>query len=242
MLPEINGGFISLLKWANAKENEQDQAEWALESARRPHPGGDPALASFVGNLIGVVAATADSRALPVLLDDIESGAMATDAIARFGQPAFSLLTAALHATSPGSVVCGVPGPYCLDLLHLGAFIALMTMTRAEIRGRLDPGARTVLEGLITSTLSRLASGPASTAIPAIEAAGRWHEPEFETLLVAIALHSTNWVLRMNAVTSLGGYSEPGLDAVISRVAASDPRRDVRQAARAALKKMRHGQ
>ncbi|HVA63547.1 MAG TPA: HEAT repeat domain-containing protein [Terriglobales bacterium] len=239
LIPAIHGGFVALLRWENGNEG-QENARF-LKRLERAGPGreasvgpeGDPAEGDFLGNLIQVVAATRDPRSLPVLLDDIETGAGATGAIAQFGEPVVPLLLARLESESPGSVVCLDPVPAaCVAELHQGAFIALMRMTKPDIRSSLSASTVSRLQGLITLTLSEQRG---LDTISAIQAARSWREPAFEPLLVAIAEHSTNWALRMSAVIPLAGYPNPGIRRLIAQIATHDSQREVRDAARAAL-------
>lgn len=253
LLPQINLGFIKILSWVNADANRR--AAQPRKPAPRPAPGAplppdtDGIEGTFLGNAIGAVVGLHDPRAIPALLDDIETGNMATEALAGFGNAAVAPLLSRLKAQTAGTTVClvDISAP-CVADLHASALRALTQMAPPPVFAKLCPSNQTLIRGLIIGAMGsmplnvRHGGDRAMRQATGIQGAGLLGDRSLEPTLLRLARGALNPMIRMTAVVSLSDLRDPALRPALQKIAQSDPDPNVRAAALAALKKPGSGQ
>ncbi len=269
--PELNGEFNLALIQGLAAENEferQANAKFATKIARegdgaqRDHP--DSAEGNYFGDIIQAVAALNDPRALPVLLDDIQTGNGAVAAIARYGARAFPRLEALTHASSPGSAVCiaVVPPGVCVLFARESALDALAMMAEPAIYQDLGPALDTRLERDLRSA-ARLQpfSGRETTEgykkIPPAERMRYGFDENTRTFAIRGLANIRSALndslvedhaerdpavgVRTAAIFAIAQWREPSTIPLLRRIFSRDPNASVREQARIALKNLGAG-
>lgn len=232
----VNLGFIKLLGWVNAYYRQDQALPSQPPSDRGKGEEGDSALGEFLGNAIGAVAGLHDPRGIPALLDDIETGNMATEALAAFGDRVVPALMERLTAGSPGTVVCTVAAAdLCVKGMHSGALRALTQMAAPATYATLSSSNRARIRQLIVDVIRR---GSPMDRVTALQGAGLLGDTSLEPLILRAARSGANASVRMYAVITLGDLRDQGLRSALQQIAAMDPDANVREAAQIALGKL----
>ncbi|HVA63548.1 MAG TPA: HEAT repeat domain-containing protein [Terriglobales bacterium] len=266
--PELNAEFNLALIRGLAAENEferQANAKFAAkiaregEAAQPDHP--DSAEGNYCGDIIQAVAALNDPRALPVLLDDIQTGNGAAAAIARYGARAFPRLEALTHASSPGSAVCiaVVPPGVCVRFERESALDALAIMAAPAIYQNLGPALGTRLQWLLRSaahlqpfsgreTIEGYRKIPPgertryvfdeNTRTFAIRGLANIRSPLNDSLVEDHAERDPAVGVRTAAIFAIAQWREPSTIPLLRRIFSRDPNASVREQARIALKNL----
>lgn len=255
LLPQIDEGFIKILEQENRQSRAENNLYWKELQAAGPGNLGSakrvtsPDEGAFLGNAIWAVASLHDPRAIPVLLEDIETGAGAQDAIAAWGDRVVAPLLALQRSASIGDTVC-VPTPpdACLASLHASALLAMTRMAAPVIFRALSPAHQarireTIVRAVRSVPLDTKYPGAAASERGAgLQGAGLLGDRSLEPLLLRTARKAANAGARQTAVAALGELRDPALRPALQAIAASDPDPVVRGTAQIALKKLGAGQ
>jgi hypothetical protein len=263
--PELGSAFNLALIQGLAAENEferEGNAELAAKSgrgrgaARSDHP--DSAEGNYFGDIIFAVAGLHDPRALPVLLDDIQTGNGAMAAVAGFGRAAFAPLEALLHSDGPGTAVCLIPrADLCTTDEHMAALHTLTIIARLPAYRTLEPAQASKLEHdlLAAARVGPFAKDETRDFLKAIPPARRLRYVDDsatramavrglasiggranESVVINHALYDPSPGVRRAAVSGMQQWRRSATEALLHRILNTDPDPSVRDQARAALK------
>ncbi|HUX67998.1 MAG TPA: HEAT repeat domain-containing protein [Terriglobales bacterium] len=263
--PELHAEFNLALIQGLAAENEFERQANAKSAAKIVHPGyeaqpdhPDSAEGNYFGDIIQAVAALNDPRALPVLMDDIQTGNGAMAAVAKFGRRAFAPLSALLQATEPGTAVCLIPvADLCASDERMAAlrtlagiaarptYVTLKPAQAAELEHQLLLAART---GPLAKRENRefLRTIPPAERLPYIDDAERRatalrglasiRSAQNDSIVTEHALHDPSPEVRKAAISAMQHWGETSLEPLFRRIMRTDPDAAVREQARVALK------
>lgn len=257
--------FIELL----ARENEAGRrADEAMARGAGKVGGGveGEAEGEYFGDVIQAVTELHDQRAIPILLDDIETGEMVADALAGFGDAVVPSVIKMLSAGDSGTIVCiSVPGPSCVRAMHTSAVVTLAAMCQPSYYSKLNPNSqsevRSTLIGILASpdrfarvdavngldslrdptlepTFLQLAGhdGSANVRAMAVKAIGDLKDKRVASRVAAMAENDPDDFARGTAAIALGQLGDAASRPVLEKLAASDRSKFVRESATAALK------
>lgn len=241
----IHRGLIEILHWENHNSVLESQAFWEATAkadasrSRQVSPTAAPGEGAFLGNCIEAVASLHDPNAIPELLDDIETGGMATQAIASFGDRVVPALRHRLTAKSSGSTVCVNANPQsCLKMLHASTLRALTQMASPPTFKGLRRQNQSFLRSLIAE---KIKTGSDLEESIALNGARLLRDPDLIPLIVQSS-HAQNAGVRFAAVMALGKMGDPALRPVLKKIEATDKDESVRALAREFLVRPGHGQ
>ncbi|MGH9417135.1 MAG: HEAT repeat domain-containing protein [Terriglobales bacterium] len=212
----IHLALIALLARENRAQNAANIAyNSAVARHETPKAEGEGA-GEYFGELIGAVAGLRDARALPALIDDIQTGGMAADAVAAFGEASLPLLLKTLRAGSSGDSVClGPRGPSCVQAMHADVIGTLARMCDPGIFNRLSPaGQASVRRALVAALHSSGSSTSTITVLGALQGLSLIHDTAIEPEIESLALHGDR-VTRAQAIHALAAYHDPKTEPVL---------------------------